>query len=295
MSNYDPYLQSLLKKASYFSIIVSIVLIVVKFIAWHITGSVSMHATLMDSFLDSLASCVNWIAIKHALKPSDNEHRFGHGKIEALAGVAQSFFISISALIILREAFDHFIDPQPIEGIGIGIGVMIFSIFLTLVLVRYQMFVIKKTGSLAISGDSLHYKSDILINLGVIGSFILSQGQSQISGMIDALIAAFIGFYIIATAYKIGKEGVDVLMDREMDDQSRSLIRKIAFENPNILHINSLKTRKAGPFIFIQMDAHMDANLTLKQAHDIAHEVEKKILQSFPTASITIHQEAATT
>lgn len=292
MSKYDPYLQSLLKKASYFSIAVSLILITVKFIAWKITGSVSMHATLMDSFLDSLASLVNWIAIKHALKPSDNEHRFGHGKIEALAGVAQSFFISISALIIFKEAWEHFINPQPVEGIKIGISVMIFSIFLTLVLVRYQMFVIKKTGSLAISGDSLHYRSDILINLGVIASFALSQGQSSVSGMIDAFIAALIAFYIIATAYKIGKEGIDVLMDKEMDNQSRDLIKKIALENSNILHINSLKTRKAGPFVFIQMDAHMDANLTLQEAHDISHEVEQQLLQFFPTACITIHQEA---
>ncbi len=295
MSNYDPYLQSLLKKASYFSIFVSLILIGIKFVAWQITGSVSMHATLMDSFLDSLASFVNWIAIKHALKPSDNEHRFGHGKIEALAGVAQSFFISISAFIILKEAWEHFIHPQPVEEVRIGISVMIFSIFLTLILVRYQMFVIKKTGSLAISGDSLHYRSDILINLGVICSFLLAQGQNSISGMMDAIIAALIGFYIIATAYKIGKEGVDVLMDREMDNQSRNLIRKIALENKNILHINSLKTRKAGPFVFIQMDAHMDANLTLQQAHDISHEVEQQLLEFFPTASITIHQEATST
>ena len=290
MNEYSPYLRNLLKRASYLSISVSITLIVCKFIAWKMTNSVSMRATMVDSILDAFASLVNWIAIKHSLKPSDREHRFGHGKIEALAGIAQSVFICISALFILKEAFDHFINPTPVEGFGIGIGVMIFSIFLTLVLVFYQTFVIKKTQSLAIAGDSLHYKSDILINASVMFSFALSGGKN--SGIIDAIIAAGISVYILKTAYTILKTSIDVLMDREMNDETRNLIAKIALDHPQILHINSLKTRKSGPFIFIQMDAYMDENLTLKEAHDITHSVERDILNIFPEASITIHQEA---
>ncbi len=290
MNEYSPYLRNLLKKASYLSIAVSVILIVCKSIAWNITGSVSMRATMMDSVLDAFASFVNWIAIQHALKPSDREHRFGHGKIEALAGIAQSVFICISALLILKEAFEHFMHPKPIEGFGVGIGVMIFSIFLTLILVAYQNFVIKKTQSLAIAGDSLHYKSDILINASVMCSFMFAGGSN--AGMVDALIASGIAMYILVTAYKILKASIDVLMDKEMDDSVRNLISKIALDHPQILHINSLKTRKSGPFIFIQMDAYMDENLTLKEAHDIAHSVEENILNIFPEASITIHQEA---
>jgi ferrous-iron efflux pump FieF len=291
MNDYSPYLKKLLKRASYFSIAVSLTLIVLKFIAWKMTNSVSMYATCMDSVLDAFASFVNWLAIKHALKPSDKDHRFGHGKIEALAGIAQSFFIAISALIILRESWDHFLHPSPIEELSIGIGVMVFSIILTIFLVLYQTFVIKKTQSLAISGDSLHYQSDLLINTSVIGSFLLA-GAGQTAGMIDACIAACISLYILRTSYKIGKESVDILMDKEMDDQTRDQISKIALSHPQILYINSLKTRKSGPFIFIQMDAHMDENLTLKEAHTIAHAVEKNLLDAFPCASITIHQEA---
>ena len=290
MDAYDPYLGKILKRASYFSIGVALILVVVKFFTWQMTHSVSIRATFMDSVLDVLASLVNWFAIKHSLKPSDREHQFGHGKIEALAGLGQSVFIAISALFIVKESIQRLSDPQPIENSEIGIMVMIFSIILTIIFVSYQNFVIKKTNSLAISGDSLHYKSDILINLGVIFSLLVSRWA--FTYFIDGLVAFGISLYIFYTAYKIGREGVDILMDKELSDEDREKIIILTIKDKDVLGIKALKTRKAGPFLFIQMDLRMNESFTLKEAHMIAHRVEQNLLKDFPTATITIHQEA---
>jgi ferrous-iron efflux pump FieF len=158
-----------MRLATYASVTVASVLIVTKFAAWVMTDSVSLLSTLIDSLLDVAASGLNLIAVHHALQPADFEHRYGHGKAEALAGLGQAAFISGSAAFLLIEAGQRIFNPKTIDNSEIGIAVMVVAIALTVVLVAFQRYVVRKTGSLAIGADSLHYQTDVLVNASVPG------------------------------------------------------------------------------------------------------------------------------
>ena len=149
----------LMRLATYASVAVASVLVVTKFGAWVMTDSVSLLSTLIDSVLDVAASALNLIAVHHALQPADDEHRFGHGKAEALAGLGQAAFISGSAAFLLIEAGERIFNPKTIDNSEIGIAVMVVAIVLTVILVAFQRYVVRKTGSLAIGADSLHYQT----------------------------------------------------------------------------------------------------------------------------------------
>ncbi|RME86708.1 MAG: cation diffusion facilitator family transporter, partial [Zetaproteobacteria bacterium] len=160
--------------ATYASTGTALVLILAKAVAWWLTESLSLLGSLMDSALDLLASLVNLLAVRHALAPADREHRFGHGKAEALAALAQSTFVAGSAVFLVLEAAARIAHPQPVARPMIGIAVMVFSIVLTLLLVVFQSWVVRRTGSAAVRADRLHYKSDLLMNTGVIAAVALA-------------------------------------------------------------------------------------------------------------------------
>jgi ferrous-iron efflux pump FieF len=278
-----------IKSASYFAVIVALVLVVSKFIAWNLSESVSLQASLVDSILDALASCVNFIVIRQALKPADQEHRFGHGKAEAIAGLGQSAFIAGSALWLLFEVVNRLIDPQAITHSFIGSMVMVLSIVLTLALVSYQRFVVKKTNSLAIAADSVHYQGDLFGNIGVLISLNISSYYAM--PRVDALIGAAIGFYILKSSWDIFKQSLDVLMDRELSEPERASIQAIINDHPSVLGVHDLRTRSTGMQIFIQCHLDLLATLSLKEAHDIAYEVTKNLKKAYPQADIIIHQD----
>ena len=163
----------LMQRATLAAVCVALLLIALKLAAWLITDSVSLLSSLADSAMDALASLVNLIAVRHALQPADSEHRFGHGKAEPLAGLGQAAFISASGIYLIVEAVGRLIEPRAIERGGVGLGVMVFSIAVTSALVAYQRSVVRRTDSLAIRADSVHYATDILINAGVIVSLLL--------------------------------------------------------------------------------------------------------------------------
>lgn len=177
----------LIRSATYASVGVAGILIAAKFVAWQATGSVSLLSTLLDSLLDACASLINLYAVRQALQPADAEHRFGHGKAEALSGLAQSAFIGGSGLFLIIEAVDRLITPQPISQGMAGISVMGLSILLTLLLVGFQTYVVRRTGSVAISADSLHYRADLLVNVGVIIAIVIGVYWNQ--PLADPLIA----------------------------------------------------------------------------------------------------------
>ena len=202
---------ALMRIASYASVITALALITAKLTAWYISDSMSILASLIDSSLDLLASLVNLLAIRHALQPADKEHRFGHGKAEPLAALGQSMFITGSAIMLLFQASGRLITPQPLTtGIELGIAVMLFSMLATIGLLFVQRFVIIKTNSSAIRADSLHYRSDLLINFSVIIALFLSH-----FGLIwlDPLMAIFIAIYVLFSAWRILRDAVDLLMD----------------------------------------------------------------------------------
>ena len=280
----------LMRWATYASMSVAIILILTKVVAWIMTGSVSLMATLIDSCLDALASLVNLIAVRHALAPADKQHRFGHGKAEALAGLGQATFITGSALFLVLESISHLWNPQPISAMNIGIGVMIISILATLGLLMFQKHVISKTGSTAIKADHLHYKTDLLVNGSVIVALLLaSYGWPGF----DPVFALGIAAYILYSAWEIARESLDLLMDRELPAEDRAKIKALARNHPQTRGMHDLRTRKSGTTMFIQLHLELDDQLTLLQAHAIADDVEDRIRAEYPDAEVIIHEDPA--
>ncbi|MGB2360191.1 MAG: cation diffusion facilitator family transporter [Porticoccaceae bacterium] len=276
----------LLRLATYASISVALILIVAKLIAWGLSDSVSLLATLIDSVLDALASLINLIAVRHALTPADKEHRFGHGKAEALAGLSQSMFIAGSAGFLLLEAGRRLVSPIAVQSVGISMLVMVFSIVATLILVDFQHHVIRKTNSTAIRADALHYRTDLLVNGSVILALWLSvQGWAGF----DALFACAIALYILHSAWEIIKHSYDHLMDRELPDEQRQEIERLVLQHKRALGLHDLRSRHSGTKTFIQLHLELDDDLSLLEAHRISDEVEASLLATFPGSEIIIH------
>lgn len=279
----------LMRWATYASVAVAIVLIIIKIMAYLLTGSVAILSSLIDSFLDFLASGINLFAVRHSLVPADHDHRYGHGKAEAIAGLAQSAFIVGSALFLIFEAINRFSHQQVLENGMVGIGVMLITIALTGLLVKFQRYVVKKTGSIAITADSLHYAGDLLLNLSVIVALILSIYLDwQIA---DPIFALMIALYILRSAWMIGKQSLAQLMDQELPDEVREEIKAIALQHPEVLNLHELRTRSSGRQYFFQLHLEMDGELKLKEAHQIANAVEIEICKAFPNAEVIIHED----
>lgn len=280
---------SLMRIASYASVSVAAILIAVKFVAWLYTDSVALLSSFVDSVLDAAASLINLIAIRHAVTPADREHRFGHGKVESIAGLGQAAFIAGSAVFLLFAAGDRLLHPQPVENGAVGIGVMAFSILLTFALVQYQRYVVHKTGSVAISADSLHYKGDLLVNASIIVALVLS---TQLGWhVLDPLLAIAVALYILSGAWSIVTQSFDMLLDRELADADRARIRTIVMAHPEVHDMHDLRTRSSGTQAFIQLHLELDGELTLLRAHEIADAVEAEIKTAFPGAEVIIHQD----
>ncbi|MFP6759976.1 MAG: cation diffusion facilitator family transporter [Alphaproteobacteria bacterium] len=283
--------QRLTRLATYASVGVAAVLIAAKLMAWSATGSVAMLSTLVDSMLDGLASMVTLIAVRQAHIPVDREHRFGHGKAEALAAMAQAAFVAGSAVIVVFHATTRLFQPVPVAATDIGITVMAGSIILTLGLVIFQRFVVRRTNSVAISADSLHYRGDLLINLAVIASLIAASFWSV--PYLDPLTGAAIAFYLLFGAWRIGRDALDMLMDRELPDDDRARIRALAMEHEAVSDLHDLRTRRSGADVFIQLHLELDGDMPLLQAHRIADQVEARIKEAFAGAEVLIHQDPA--
>lgn len=259
-----------------------------KGVAWLNTGSVSLLASLIDSLMDAVASTINLVAVRFALQPADEEHRFGHGKAEALAGLAQAAFICGSALLLLSEAVGRLLDPQPLAHVPLGIWVMAFSIVATMVLLAVQRYAIRHTESVAIRADALHYFTDLLTNLSVIVALLLSvAGFSRA----DAIFGLAIGAYILYSAISIAWESVHHLMDRELPEEEQQRIADIALEHPEVRAVHDLRTRQSGQTRFIQLHIEMDGKMTLSRAHAIGDEVIRRLRKAMPGADIIIHQD----
>ena len=281
----------LMRRATYYAVIVASILILLKIWAYFATGSVAILATLVDSLLDLGASAINLIAVRHALTPADHDHRFGHGKAESLAGLFQSAFIVGSAIFLVLQAIERLANPTPINAGTIGIWVMVISIALTISLVLYQRHVIRKTNSTAISADALHYAGDILINVSVIVALIL-YAQFQFA-YIDGLFAIAIAIYICFNAWSIIKQSFSDLMDEELPDSDRQKIKDVAMAQDGVLGVHDLRTRTSGQQLFIQMHLDLDPNMKLVRAHAISEAVEHAIMAVFPNAEALIHQDPA--
>lgn len=277
------------RRAATAAVAVAGVLILAKAVAWFMTGSMSILSTLIDSTLDLAASVVNLVAVRHAIQPADREHRFGHGKAEPLAGLAQAAFISGSVLFLLFEAGSRLFQPRPIVKSEVGLAVMVLSIVLTVALVLYQRHVVRRTGSVAIKADALHYATDVLTNGAVVLALVLA---SQFGWTLaDPLFAIVVGLIILRGVWEILNASLNQLMDRELPQEDRERIRAIARAHPEVIGMHDLRTRAAGSHAFIQLHLEMEGSLTLIEAHAIAEAVMADIEGAYPTAEVLIHQD----
>ena len=281
--------QRMVRLAIWLAVLVSAFLIVVKVLAWSLSGSIALLGSLLDSLFDFFVSLVNFWAVRHAMTPADKEHRYGHGKVESLAALAQSVIISVSAGYLLFEATRHAIQPQDIAYSEIAIVVMCLSIVLTLGLVFFQHRVVRTANSVAIAADSAHYQGDLYMNLGVIAALIMAGvfGWRYADPIMGGIVAVIL-FY---NAWKIAATAVNQLMDRELEDNVREEIKHIVLSHPAVQNIHDLRTRRSGMQSFAQCHIELDGTLTLKEAHDISDEVEMLVVKAFPQLEIIIHQD----
>ncbi|WP_108652474.1 cation diffusion facilitator family transporter [Dongshaea marina] len=278
----------LVKSAAWAATLTAAVLIVVKLIAWFTTDAASILAALTDSMLDISGSLINLLAIRFAMTPADENHRFGHGKVESLAVLAQSAFISGSAVLLVIHGISSLISPQPLSHLGAGMGVMLFSVVATLILVSFQRYVIKRTGSLMIKADSLHYQTDLFLNFGVLLALALSYFGWLWA---DGLFTLLLGGYILYGALKIGYDAAQSLMDRELPEEEQKRILELTSGIEGVYGVHDLRTRQAGPTRFIQFHLELDDSQPLLEAHALADRVEQRVLEEFPGADVIVHMD----
>lgn len=282
---------TLMHRAALASLSVTVFLIALKFVAYIATDSVSMLASLADSGLDFFASMINLVAVRSSLTPPDREHRFGHGKAEPLAGLAQGAFIAGSATFLIIEAVSRLTQPHVIERETVGFIVMGIAIAATIGLVGYQRMVVAKTASLAISSDQSHYTSDLITNVGVVVSLILSAQFGW--KYADPLIAIAIALFLAWTSWGVFRASSDQLMDHELPDEDRAKIKSLVMRHADVRNLHDLRTRASGLNTFIQFHIELDADISLTRAHEISDAVEADVMEAFPKAEILIHQDPA--
>ena len=278
----------LLRLATRASVAVASLLIVTKAIAWWLSGSISMLAGLTDSLLDGVTSFLNLLAVHYALRPADDDHRYGHGKAESLAGMAQALFIGVSAVLIAFQAIERLKHPEPVGAPWIGIGVIIFSLIMTVGLLVLQHRVVKATGSNAVRADSLHYRSDLMLNGSILVALVLaSMGFPQL----DAWFGLGIAVYILWSAYQIARESFSVLMDEELPSDVSDNMLNLACNVPGVLGAHDLRTRISGNVWFVQLHLELPGELTLSQAHSISDSAAQAIAEVYPQAEVLVHAD----
>ena len=265
----------------------AVTLIALKSYAALQTSSMAMLGSLADSGLDLVASLVVLLGVRIAAQPADYDHRFGHGKAEALASLLQVILISISAIFIGFRAIERLLSGARTSDAELGIGVSIVAMALTVALISYQRHVVRRTGSLAIGTDRLHYSSDLLLN----GSVIVALALDQFAGLAgaDAVFGLLIGLWLLWGAWSASSHAFDQLMDREWPDELRERFLAAAREYPELAGLHDFRTRSSGTHYFAQFHVWVPADWTVQEAHDRLDRVEEALQQRFPDTEILIH------
>ena len=273
------------------SLCVAISLCLLKIFAALMTGSLAVLSSMVDSLSDILASFITLIAVRYSTKPATEKYRYGYGKSEALSSLTQAAFIAGSGLFVLYDGISRIILPREVTDTTLGLFVMILSVIVTIILVSFQRYVAKKTKSQAILADSSHYMVDLLTNSSIIISLLVTR-FFQITWF-DTLTAIIIALYLLYSATQLAKEAISQLLDKELDENIRNNISKIAQSFDFTKGIHDLRTRDLGGTFFFEIHLELDGNLTLTQAHDYCEQVEEKILKTYPNAQLIIHQDPA--
>jgi len=277
----------LTSRAAIASISMALFLVALKGWASWDTGSVAMLGSLADTTLDLIASLITFFGVRWAAMPADEEHRYGHGKAEALAALMQVILISFSALAIAWRSFDRLRSGEPTRGLELGVGVSVIAMVATFALLAYQRYVIRKTGSVAIHTDHVHYQSDLLLNLSVIAALVLD----QLFGwrLADPLFGFVIAAWLLYGAWSAASHSVDQLMDREWPEEEREAFLAAAADYPELAGLHDLRTRTSGAHRFVQFHVWVPGGWTVTEAHQRMDTVEEKLQHRFPGTEIIIH------
>ncbi len=277
----------LTSRAALASISMALFLVGLKTWASWDTGSVAMLGSLADTLLDFIASLITFLGVRWAAMPADEEHRYGHGKAEALAALSQVTLISLSALGIAWRAFDRLRSGEPTSGLELGVGVSIVAMVATFGLLAYQRYVIRKTGSVAILTDHVHYQTDVLLNLSVIAALLLDQLVGW--RLADPLFGFAIAGWLMYGAWGAASHSVDQLMDREWPELEREAFLAATRDYPELEGLHDLRTRSSGAHRFVQFHVWVPGDWTVQEAHDRMDAVEEKLQHRFPGTEIIIH------
>jgi ferrous-iron efflux pump FieF len=278
-------------RAALASVAVALFLLLLKSYAAWATGSVAMLGSLADTGLDLLASLVTLWGVHVAAQPADHNHRFGHGKAEALAALFQVALIATSACGIAMRAVERLIEKEPTVHAEYGIVVSLVALVTTLGLIRYQRHIVAQTGSIAIQADTVHYQSDLLLNGAVVAALVLDQyaGFSRA----DPLFGVGIAAWLLWGAWRSAVTAIDQLMDKEWPEERRQHFLSVASRHPELLGIHDLRTRSSGTRDFVQFHVWVDPEMTVAAAHRVMDEVEAKLKRDFPDVEILIHPDPA--
>lgn len=290
---YDRREERMKVRAAQLSILAAAFLVALKTVTGFLTGSISVWASLLDSAMDIFASVINFFAVRAASRPADEDHDYGHGKAESLAGLFQSLVIAASGLFLIREAARRIISPQSTSSELIGIGVMVVAIIVSAGLVFHLRRVARETDSQALFYDSLHYTTDIYTN----GSALIALAIILLTGwlIVDPLISIVIALYILWSAFTVGREAVDALMDKRLPPEVDEQVEKIvaSFRSQGVLGFHDLRTRRSGSRKFIDLHLEIERERTFEDAHAVSVRVLRAIEAKIPRSRVHIHTDPA--
>ena len=266
--------------AAIIAFIMSLILSVAKAIVWLFSGSSTVLASLADSIQDCFLSATNFLAVKYAMKEADEDHRYGHGKMEGIAALGQAAFIAGSGVFIMLEAVRRFGSGDGIKYPFITIGVIVGAILMNAILVWYQNMVVRRTKSLAIEADRAHYSGDIGVHMGVIIAVLADYLLGW--AWVDPILTVGITLWLFRLAYHIGRKAVDMLMDRELPDEERDQIKTIIRRTKGVISSHDLRTHYHGQVIQMSFDIEVDPGLSFIEAHNIAKRVEDRLHKEYP-------------
>ena len=274
-------------RAALASVTVALLLLGLKAYAAYVTGSMAMLGSLADTGLDLIASLVTLTGVRIAALPADSDHRFGHGKAEALVALFQIVLITVSAGWIAYRSGQRLINGAETGAADLGIGVSVIAMAATLLLIMYQRHVVARTGSVAIATDRVHYQSDLLLNGSVIAALVLDQYAGLVGS--DAVFGLLIAAWLLVGAWRSSSRAIDQLKDREWPEAERAAFLAAAAEYPELAGLHDLRTRTSGSNHFVQFHVWVPGEWTVRDAHDRLDAVEEALQARFPATEILIH------
>ena len=275
------------KTAALVAFAMSLILVLGKGVVWFFSGSSTVLASLADSIQDCFLSATNFVAVRYAMQPADEDHRYGHGKMEGIAALGQAAFILGSCVYIFLDAIRRFSQGASVEYPTLTIIVIVGAIIMNAILVVYQNIVIKKSNSLAIEADKAHYSGDIGIHVGVIIAIIADAFLGW--RWVDPVIAILIALWLGRLSWVIGGKAINMLMDRELEDTERDQIKDIIFKTKGVMNLHDLRTHRHGQMTMMSFDIEVDPSLSVIDAHNIAKRVEDRLHKTYPDSEIMIH------